>query len=130
MSSIPPPQQWATGDEPMTEKQGAFLNKLMAEKGVNMDSEGISKSHASEMIDDLKKQSGGSSGHGATEKGGDSLLKNPSDWTTGDEAATSRQRGYVASLAKKAGEQVPSTDEMSKAEASETIDDLRSKTGQ
>lgn len=54
-------------------------------------------------------------------------IKDPSEWTTGDEPMTGAQDSYVHTLARKAGEEVP--DEMTKAEASELIDELRQKTG-
>ncbi len=54
-------------------------------------------------------------------------IKDPSEWTTGDEPMTGAQDSYVHTLARKAGEEVP--DDMTKAEASELIDELRQKTG-
>lgn len=54
-------------------------------------------------------------------------LKDPKDWTTGDEPMTGAQRSYLHTLAGEAGEQIP--DDLTKAEASERIDDLQHKTG-
>lgn len=54
-------------------------------------------------------------------------IKDPAEWTTGDEPMTGAQDSYVHTLARKAGEDVP--DEMTKAEASMKIDELREKTG-
>ncbi len=54
-------------------------------------------------------------------------IKDPAEWTTGDEPMTGAQDSYVHTLARKAGEEVP--DEMTKAEASEKIDELREKAG-
>ncbi len=54
-------------------------------------------------------------------------IKSPEEWTTGDEPMTGAQGSYLHTLAREAGEDVP--DEMTKAEASEKIDDLRQKTG-
>lgn len=54
-------------------------------------------------------------------------IKDPAEWTTGDEPMTGAQESYVHTLARKAGEEVP--DEMTKAEASMKIDELREKTG-
>jgi hypothetical protein len=54
-------------------------------------------------------------------------IKDPEDWTTGEEPMTGAQDSYVHTLARKAGEEVP--DEMTKAEASMKIDELREKTG-
>jgi hypothetical protein len=53
--------------------------------------------------------------------------KDPEQWTTGDEPMTGAQDSYVHTLAREAGEDVP--EEMSKAEASEKIDELQQKTG-
>lgn len=54
-------------------------------------------------------------------------IKDPSDWKTGDEPMTGAQSSYLHTLADEAGEDVP--DELSKAEASERIDELQEKTG-
>ena len=54
--------------------------------------------------------------------------KDPSDWVTGDEPATGPQQSYLSTLAQEAGEQVE-TDGLSKAEASERIDELKDATG-
>jgi len=54
-------------------------------------------------------------------------IKDPTEWTTGDEPMTGAQDSYVHTLARRAGEEVP--DEMTKAEASVKIDELREKTG-
>ena len=54
--------------------------------------------------------------------------KDPSDWVTGDEPATGPQQSYLSTLAQEAGEQVETTD-LTKAEASQQIDELKQKTG-
>ncbi|WP_165226429.1 DUF3072 domain-containing protein [Aquisphaera insulae] len=54
-------------------------------------------------------------------------IKDPVEWTTGEEPMTGAQESYVHTLARKAGEEVP--DEMTKAEASMKIDELREMTG-
>lgn len=53
--------------------------------------------------------------------------KDPDQWTTGDEPMTGPQRSYLHTLAQEAGEEVP--DELSKAEASQLIDELQQRTG-
>ncbi len=53
--------------------------------------------------------------------------KDPDDWVTGDEPMTGAQRSYLDTLAREAGEQL--SPDLSKAEASEHIDRLQSKTG-
>jgi hypothetical protein len=54
-------------------------------------------------------------------------VKDPQDWTTGDEPATGAQESYLHTLATEAHEEVP--DSLTKAEASERIDELQEKTG-
>lgn len=56
-----------------------------------------------------------------------SAIKFPEEWVTGEEPMTAAQDSYVHTLAREAGENVP--DEMTKAEASEKIDELQQKTG-
>jgi Protein of unknown function (DUF3072) len=53
--------------------------------------------------------------------------KDPSDWTTGDEPMTGPQQSYLETLAREAGEEVP--EGLTKAQASELIDQLQEKTG-
>ena len=64
---------------------------------------------------------------GAKSTPNSNTIKDPKDWTTGDEPMTGAQRSYLHTLAGEAGEQIP--DEMTKAEASERIEELRQKTG-
>lgn len=54
-------------------------------------------------------------------------IKDPTEWTTGDEPMTGAQESYVHTLARKAGEEV--SEDMTKAEASMKIDELREKAG-
>jgi hypothetical protein len=51
------------------------------------------------------------------------LEKDPSDWVTGDEPATGAQKSYLETLARGTDGQVP--DDLTKAEASEKIDQLK-----
>ena len=54
-------------------------------------------------------------------------VKDPDDWTTGDEAMTGAQASYLKTLCEEAGEEFdPNT---TKAEASKRIDALQEKTG-
>ncbi|MGI8545966.1 MAG: DUF3072 domain-containing protein [Gemmatimonadaceae bacterium] len=57
----------------------------------------------------------------------DNTVKNPDDWKTGDEPMTGAQRSYLHTLASDANE--PVDDNMTKAEASKKIDELRGETG-
>ncbi len=54
-------------------------------------------------------------------------LKDPDDWTTGEERMTGAQESYLTTLAGEAGEAAPS--DLSKAEASKRIDELQERTG-
>jgi len=54
-------------------------------------------------------------------------IKDPKDWITGDEPMTEAQRSYLRTLAGEAHE--PPPDNMTKAEASEKIEELQHKTG-
>jgi hypothetical protein len=57
----------------------------------------------------------------------DGAIKDPTEWTTGEEPMTGAQDSYLHTLARKAGEDVE--DDLTKAEASMKIDELREKTG-
>ena len=61
-------------------------------------------------------------GHG---RGMSTPEKDPQDWVTGDEPMTGPQKSYLETLAHDAGEEVP--DDLSKADASAKIDELREK---
>ncbi|MFI7544196.1 DUF3072 domain-containing protein [Actinoplanes sp. NPDC049599] len=54
-------------------------------------------------------------------------IKDPADWTTGDEPATGAQQSYLQTLAAEAHEDVP--EDLTKADASRRIDELQEKTG-
>jgi Protein of unknown function (DUF3072) len=54
-------------------------------------------------------------------------LKDPDNWTTGDEPMTGAQESYLHTLATEAGETIEP--DLSKAEASKRIDELQDKTG-
>lgn len=54
-------------------------------------------------------------------------IKNPDDWTTGDEPMTGAQHSYLTTLSEEAKEDV--NEDLTKAEASKRIDELQQKTG-
>ncbi|MEP6945296.1 MAG: DUF3072 domain-containing protein [Acidobacteriota bacterium] len=58
----------------------------------------------------------------------DQLAKDPKDWVSGDDPETPSQRSYIETLAEQAGTEPPNGD-LTKAEASETIDRLRNEAG-
>ena len=51
------------------------------------------------------------------------LQRDPDEWKTGDEPMTAAQRSYLETLAHDAGEEF--NEELTKAEASKRIDELR-----
>ncbi|WP_159839780.1 DUF3072 domain-containing protein [Nocardia sp. CY41] len=53
--------------------------------------------------------------------------KDPDQWTTGEEPMTGPQESYLHTLAQEAGAEVPA--ELTKAEASQLIDELQQHTG-
>jgi hypothetical protein len=56
-----------------------------------------------------------------------SAEKPTEEWVTGDEPMTGPQRSYLETLAREAGEEIP--DDLTKAQASEAIERLQTKTG-
>lgn len=58
---------------------------------------------------------------------GSNTVKDPEDWTTGDEAMTGAQASYLKTLSEEAGEAFDPN--LTKAEASKRIDALQEKTG-
>ena len=55
--------------------------------------------------------------------------KDPATWVTGGEPMTGAQASYVHTLARQAGEEAELPAAMTKAEASEKIEELQDKTG-
>jgi hypothetical protein len=58
---------------------------------------------------------------------GSNTIKDPEDWTTGDESMTGAQASYLKTLSEEAGEEFDAG--LTKAEASKRIDELQAKTG-
>lgn len=58
---------------------------------------------------------------------GSNTVKNPDDWSTGDEPMTGAQRSYLKTLSDEAGEEP--NENLTKAEASKRINELQQKTG-
>ncbi|CAA9310333.1 MAG: hypothetical protein AVDCRST_MAG89-1073 [uncultured Gemmatimonadetes bacterium] len=55
------------------------------------------------------------------------MIKDPDNWVTGDEPMTGAQRSYLHTLAEEAHVEVE--DDLTKAEASKKIDELKDETG-
>ena len=53
----------------------------------------------------------------------ETLEKDPAEWVTGDEPATGAQKSYLETLTRGTDEDVP--EQLTKAEASKKIDDLK-----
>jgi hypothetical protein len=58
---------------------------------------------------------------------GSNLEKDPDDWVTGDEPMTGAQASYLKTLCEEAGEEFQP--DLTKADASKRIDELRAQTG-
>ena len=58
---------------------------------------------------------------------GSNTVKDPADWTTGDEKMTGAQASYLKTLSEEAGEEFDP--ELTKADASKTIEALQEKAG-
>ncbi|KAM0797370.1 hypothetical protein BDR22DRAFT_965360 [Usnea florida] len=122
-SQLDKPSQWVTGGDAPTEKQKAFLNTLAADKDAQIDPSSMNKSEASAKIDELKNAETKNPGATAGEP-----IQNPDTWATGDDQATGKQTGYIAAMAREAGDKVE-TSGMGKTEASKKIGELKEKTG-
>jgi len=80
------PDDWVTGDEPMTGAQKSYLKTLSEEAHVDLD-ESLTKAEASRRIDELQQRTGrGRAGAGA---GKDEPANPGSAGTSGDEATVS-----------------------------------------
>jgi hypothetical protein len=56
-NTVKDPDQWKTGDEPMTGAQRSYLNTLASEAGEQVD-EDLTKAEASKRIDELQEKTG------------------------------------------------------------------------
>ena len=51
------PDDWKTGDEPMTAAQRSYLETLAQDTGQEIQTDGLTKADASKLIDDLRQRS-------------------------------------------------------------------------
>jgi hypothetical protein len=137
-NTVKNPEDWTTGDEPMTGAQCSYLKTLCEEAHEPMD-EALTKAQAAKRIDQLQQQTGRgvdtprhpsppdaeSRPHNARSSG--NTVKDPEDWTTGDEPMTGAQRSYLKTLCEEAHELMDET--LTKAQASERIEALQQQTG-
>jgi hypothetical protein len=56
-NTVKDPDQWKTGDEPMTGAQRSYLSTLASEAGEAVDEE-LTKAEASKRIDELQEKTG------------------------------------------------------------------------
>jgi hypothetical protein len=56
-NTVKDPDEWKTGDEPMTGAQRSYLNTLADEAGEEVD-ENLTKAEASKKIDELQQKTG------------------------------------------------------------------------
>ena len=125
------PRDWKTGDEPMTGAQASYLHTLAEQKGEEVPDD-LTKAEASEMIDELRSETGVAGGQGGGGGGGggggvDNTRKDPDQWKTGDEPMTGAQASYLQTLSQEAGVEFDAS--LTKAEASKRIDELQATTG-
>ena len=56
-NTIKDPEDWTTGDEPMTGAQGSYLHTLASEEGETIDQD-LTKAEASRRIEELQEKTG------------------------------------------------------------------------
>ena len=96
-----PPEEWKSGDEPMTASQASFLKRLTSEAGEPFDAT-LSKAAASRRIDELLSRGKGSPrGAGAGKK---TRTRAPERQPpTGEEPMSDAQAAYLKELAEEEG---------------------------
>lgn len=57
-SPVKDPDQWKTGDEPLTGAQRSYLETLATEAGEPIDTDDLTKADASKKIDELQDKTG------------------------------------------------------------------------
>lgn len=120
------PEEWTTGDEPMTGAQKSYLHTLAEGTGENID-DNMTKAEAAEKIEELHKKDQNKQNSHADNESVRNTVKDPDKWKTGDEPMTGAQRSYLKTLSDQAGEEM--NENMTKAEAAKRIDELQKKTG-
>jgi hypothetical protein len=78
-----------------------------------------------ELFDDDNKETSSQDTNNGIK--GSNTVKDPDEWTTGDEPMTGAQHSYLKTLSDEAGEEFDES--LSKADASKRIDELQHKTG-
>lgn len=57
-AAIRDPDEWKTGDEPMTAAQRSYLHTLALEAGEKPDDESLTKAEAAKRIEELQQKTG------------------------------------------------------------------------
>jgi len=122
----------AGGDVEATHKQAAFIDTLRNQAGEESAKpaaeEHMTRNEASAEIERLKPKADEkqpSALEADKTPAPDSHLAHPENWATGGEAATTKQKNYIAVLEKQTGEHVDAGAGLSKSEASEKIEELK-----
>jgi hypothetical protein len=110
-----PPEEWKSGDEPMTESQASFLKRLSDDAGAEFDPN-LTKAAASRRIDDLLSKGRGATppkrSRASASRGGaaPSAATNPEtrprvepSEASGEEPMTKAQAAYLKELAEEMG---------------------------
>ena len=84
-NTIKPPEDWTTGDEPMTGAQRSYLKTLSEEANVDMDDD-LTKAQASKRIEELQAMTG--RGDAGSDAVGDGTRQGRSPRNRGDATQT------------------------------------------
>ena len=57
-NAVKDPDDWKTGDEPMTGAQRSYLETLASEAGERLEDDELTKAEASKRIDELQQRTG------------------------------------------------------------------------
>lgn len=120
------PKEWTTGDEPMTGAQRSYLHTLAEGSGETIN-DNMTKAEAAEKIEAFHKAHREKKVTDGGEEPEGNAIKDPDNWTTGNEPMTGAQKSYLKTLSDQAGEEM--NENLTKAQASKRIDELQRKTG-
>jgi hypothetical protein len=116
-----PPEEWKSGDEPMTEAQASFLKRLSEEAGEPFDPK-LSKAAASRRIDELRSRDGASTRPSSRRKTRKPAGGPRPEEETGEDRMSEAQAAYLKELAgEEGGEFDPG---LTKEEAARRIGEL------
>ena len=116
-----PPEEWKSGDEPMTEAQASFLKRLSDDAGEPFDAS-LSKAAASRRIDELLSRNGGSARPGTGRRTRKPSASKRAAAPTGDDRMSDAQAAYLKELAEEEGGEFDP--DLTKDEAARRIGEL------